>query len=419
MARNNANKHKRAARSKKPVIKALLLVLVGLLLAVPAVFVDTMIGYVPVVGYLFTLLLCRAYVALLQRSMFFDQKGVQGECLRGEKMAFKLDVANNSFLPAICIDAEFYISDLFGGERETTSQRVSLPPRSNKTFGFAVQFDHIGTYQVGIRSLRVGDPFGIFSFQKESQGLQQVTVQPRIVDIAGIEISTESNQEAKRSVVTTIDEGMDYATVREYRWGDPIKSIHWKLSARLTEGEYLTRLYETSCNPGVEIFLDFETPGYDAGSLMDVNDALIESGLSIEMWASQRSYESVLLFVDDHGQNKRFEGPLSSQSAQLVQMMPCIAPGGGAKFVDLLQSEAGAPWAQNNFIVCSSNVTDDLVNALVAIRSNRRMPIFIAIAPRFEDDEQLESIKGRLTQLALAGVPYTLLSSADELEGRG
>lgn len=419
MARFGKKKRAGARKGNMSAGKVVLLVLIGALLAVPAVFVDTMIGYLPVVAYVFTLIICRAYLAVLQRSLSFEQQGFGGECTRGEKLAFKLNIKNESVLPAVAIDAEFFISDLFGGERECVRQRVSLPPHSDKTFDFAVQFDHIGNYKVGIRSVHVADPFGIFKYVKQTGALQSVAVQPRVFEIPGIEISAESTQEAKRPVVTTIDEGMDYATVREYRWGDPIKSIHWKLSARLADGEYLTRLYETSCNPGIEVFLDLESADYSAEELMDVYDAVVESGFSIEHWASRRGYESVLLFADGQGQKRRYEGPLATQRAALVNVMPRIAPGSGALLIDLLQSEAGASWAQNNFIVCSSNITDGLVNALMSVRAQRRAPLLVAVVPHGLEGDGFDQVKQRLARLSAVNIPYALLSHADELEGRG
>ena len=399
--------------------KVLLLVLVGLLLAVPIPFVNTMAGYMPLLAYVFVLLISYVYLRLLRENIVFEQGGIGEGCLRGEKLAFKLTVENKSPLPAVSINALFFISDLFGGERESVRQRISLPPHSKKEFDFAVSFDHIGSYTVGIKQIEVTDPFGIFSHAKTNDELCRVFVQPRIFDVASIELSTEASQESKRTLTTTIDDGMDYCGVREYRWGDPIKSIHWKLSARVAEGDYFTRLYETSCNPGIEVFIDFDSLDYTAIQLMDVYDAVVESALSIEAWGGALGYETKLLFTDDAGQDMCCEGPLVGQHAELVRLMPRIEPGDGLKLIDLLCTEASSIYSQNNLIVCSACVTDELIGELISVQAQRKTPILFAVVPSDAEEDELAALRRKLARLSAADIAYTVFNTADELGGRG
>ena len=386
------------------------------MLAVPIPFVNTAIGYFPLIGFLIVLLLSWLYLRVLVAGLDFDQRGVGEGCTRGDFLKFEFVVSNRSILPAVSLGVLFFISDLFGGERESSRRSVGLPPRSSKTYDFAVRFDHIGTYGVGIREIDVSDPFGIFHKVQTFPELKSISVQPRIYDALDLEISTEASKESNRSVVTVIDDGMDYCGVREYRWGDPIKAIHWNLSSRIPEGEYFTRLYETSCNPGLAILVDCESPDFTAEQLMSAYDGIVEAALSIEKWASSNAYESELLFVDRTSRRRRFEGPLAGRFDDILRRLPRISRGDGATLLEMLHSEAASIYAQDNLIVCTSNVTDELVGEMMRVKAGHHSPALIAVLPDGVERELAAKVQARVSRLAGAGINVAVLSEASELE---
>lgn len=404
-------------RRLRTVLACLLL---GLALAVPVPFVNTAAGYTPLIAYLLVLLLSFAYLKLLVRGLSFETQGVDGGCYRGEQLTFRLVVRNAAPLPAVSISSLFYISDLFGAPGATTAKRLTLPPRSAKTFEFGVRFDHIGTYEVGMRSIEVTDPFGIFHHVKRNAHLHEVHVQPRIHNIAHLQVSTETALESKRSFRTVINDGMDYSGVREYRWGDPLKAIHWKLSAREVNAEYFTRLYETVTNPGIEIILDTDCPEeYGSVQLMHVYDALVEAALSIEDWGASHGFETLTAFADASGRTQRFEGPIGNNRPEVLARIPRIAAGSGRAALDLFTSEAMSIYAQSNLILCTSCINPELVGALLGAQANRRSPLLIAVVPPGLPEEEHDKVIAPLSRVGAAGIPYAVITSADELKEQG
>ena len=212
---------RRSAQRRRRVATIVVCILLGVLLAVPALFVNDAIGYAPIIAYLVVLLLSFAYVRILRRSLSFEELGVGTECTRGETVNLKLLLKNASILPAIRVQALFYMSDIFGGEGATDIHNITLGPRRERTFEFGIRFDHIGSYEVGIREVRVYDVFGIFSAVYDNDHLTEVNVQPRVFDIDDLPITKDAAVEAKKSFTSVINDGMDYSGVREYRWGDP------------------------------------------------------------------------------------------------------------------------------------------------------------------------------------------------------
>ena len=417
-ARGKAAPQRVRASRLRIAAKAAICVLLAAVLVVPAVFVNTAIGYVAAIAYLIVLLLSFAYVRILKRRLAFSAGGAIGEVERGSTASFSLTVSNRSFLPATRIRVMFFMSDLFGGEGAVDAHYLTLGPRRDKTFDFNVRFDHIGTYQVGIREVTVLDLIGVFSHTRVNDELTEVSVQPRLFDVGSLPLSKDAAVEAKKNFTTVINDGMDYSGVREYRWGDPIKAIHWKLSARMVEGEYYTRLYETNANPGLAIIADFDAPDYTVEELMGIYDAVVECAFSLERYADRNGFDAELVFRDKGKRQRRYFTPLAGRHREILRRMPQIfSPGTGRDALGLIRTELESAFAASNMIVCSSVISEELAQSLVAARVGKRAPLLFAIVPQTASDERRKEIMKLLRQMESAGVTYRIISSAQVLEG--
>src|SRR5262249_4592960 len=85
----------------------------------------------------------------------------------------------------------------------------------------------------GVR-LRAADPFGVFRVEREDEARSEVLVLPRARRVAGRSLlggarprsGVRGRRVAREPIVT------EAVAVREYRSGDPMRHVHWRLSAR-------------------------------------------------------------------------------------------------------------------------------------------------------------------------------------------
>ena len=404
--------------SHKPhtALKAVVCVAVGLAFTALALFVNTAIGYIPIIAYVFVLLASLVYVHILERGVAYEVNDGGGECMRGDASGFTLTVSNRSVLPAIRIEALFFLSDLFGGEGAVEQHDIALGPRRDKVYDFGIRFDHIGTYQVGVKRFAVSDLIGVFSSVHVNDNLATMRVQPRLFDVSDLPLSTDSALEAKKDFTTVLNDGMDYSSVREYQWGDPIKTIHWKLSSRMPEGEYLTRLYETNANPGIAIIADFDAPVYTVEELMGIYDAIVECSFSLERYAEQNGLDAELIFQDKYKMQRRFFTPLAQKRREILECMPKIySPGSGKEALALIRSELKSTFAQYNLAICTSVISKELVESLVAAKTGKRSLMLFAVVPETVGEDRKKEIVECLRPLAAAGVYYRMISNATAL----
>jgi len=129
---------------RRLMLKIAVLVFLLLVLVIPPIFINTVVGYLPLVFFVLLLLLSWLYLFALSKSLVFEEASTVSDCLRGSSTDFSIRLRNKGPLVFFCIEPHFFLSDLFGKEDSLASDRLSLSPFETYDFNFSVRFDHIG-----------------------------------------------------------------------------------------------------------------------------------------------------------------------------------------------------------------------------------------------------------------------------------
>ena len=401
----------------RAIVGRVLIVLLALIVcAVPVVFVNHPIGYLPLLALVLVILVSFVYLQILKRSISFSEESLLPSCERGTDIEFVLLFKNRSPLVFPRIEPYIYISDLFGGADVVTPTLMTLMPFEERDFRFQASFDHIGTYSAGVQKIIVNDLLGLFRHTIVNDSRHMVEVLPKLFDVSRVDLTTVSSEESQRAFQAQVSDDMDYAGVRDYEWGDPLKAIHWKLSASLPTSNYLTRLYETYNDPGITIIIDPTSPEYDNESLMFIYDSVVECALSVNEFARQRGLDSVLMFRGEHGQRVSTRVLGAREFHDLTSRLPRIKVKDGNEALRLLREEGNRMHARDNIAFCTPHVDDQIVSTLIEIKNRKRNPmLLLAVPPSLEADEVKEFIRP-LRRLDTANILYFVVSTAEQLE---
>lgn len=228
------------------------------------------------------------------------------ELYRLEDFSLQIEVENRGpfYFPAVQIEfnlplqAEYFVPSYMAAEDERSKKRfrralnrkvfrfyryphlayqhkistLILPQFSSNTQEVILTPKHKGTYLLGSDSVVLQDLFGFFylplpkagrRYKKTKESSTELTMHilpnpsqakpPMTGELMAPEQVLMSKQNLK--VSNEID---TLANVREYRPGDRVKQIHWKLSARL--GEFLSREFEDPRQGGILFLLDPKLP---------------------------------------------------------------------------------------------------------------------------------------------------------------
>jgi uncharacterized protein (DUF58 family) len=112
-----------------------------------------------------------------------------------------------------------------------------------------------GVYPLGPGVLSISDPFGWIQIQKRLPSKNLIKVYPAIRDF-GLQNRASGPVAAIRDVLSRAAQGesQDFLSAREYRIGDPLRRIHWGLSAH--RGFPVVREYTRNSLGNLTVFLD-------------------------------------------------------------------------------------------------------------------------------------------------------------------
>ncbi len=378
----------------------------------------TAVGWIPFIGAVTAIVLAFVYLQILKRSIKLLERSNVADCERDEAVAFKVRFANRCPLFFFRMEAHFFTADLYGNPVSHRATTMSLAPFEKYDMPFTTRFEHIGIYQAGLDRVVVYDFLRLFSFSIEGPKRQRIQVIPRLVPISNLQFSNDAVVETTKAVRSVLSDSMDYAAVREYAYGDPMKNVHWKLSAR-SEG-LMTKLFETYTNPGVAVLLDFYGPGQSATALMRMFDAVVESGFSIARYAQWRGMDSEVHYCDRSGGHVRRTSWRQTDLPDIVSEMPRFSadPRHAEDAIKLIEEQINSIYGQSNVVVCTADISARMVDVLVQARLRRRDPLLVAVVPRGLEGRERDEWLAPLARLDSEGVPYKVICEADELSGK-
>jgi uncharacterized protein (DUF58 family) len=383
--------------------------------AVFPVFVNDAVGYVPLGTCLFVLALSAVHLALSARALDCGQQVRYRECLRGEGDDVALTVRNASPFVLARVEPTFVVEGGPAGERREVRLRTALGPREERALRVGVGLDHVGSYEVGVARVEVFDLLGLFSRTVELDGRCRVRVLPNLYPLPGLPASEPVATDAPRGVRTVLSDDMDYAWSREYRLGDPMKTVHWKLSAR-TGGERLyTRLYEAHTNPATAVVVDFCADEKDPERRAALGDALVEASFSLLAHAHRRGVAATLTFCDARGAVRTVEKTDPDALDLLVDELPGVGARDGGRAAQLVAAACAGGEAPANLVLFACRLEPATVEALLRERSGRRgVRVVLAVPAGLPSDER-RALLAPAERLAAAGVACATVEDGSDV----
>ena len=231
-------------------------------------------------------------------------------------------VANDGILPVLRAQTEFVLvqedvdkdSATPAAIKEIKSDPFVIPPRSSKVVSTSGSFGHVGIFSLRSGGVRVYSLLGFFSRSGGARGEWRVRVVPNLYRLTqGIPKDRRISQ-SDLGIPDAPSDALDYDRVRDYRPGDPLKTIHWKIVAH-SQGELYTKLFETSTISGVTLLLDPYGPSAQSSleTAMHLYDTMLEGSFSLLEHARNTGFPCHLRFVNRKGLlvDGRWEGHAS------------------------------------------------------------------------------------------------------------
>lgn len=415
--KNNAVKSEQSARSRgvRPALRGLGIVFFLALCALPVPFIADPIAYVPPITYVLALLASYSSLHVAASHLFIDESTIDRNCSRGESVVLDVEICNRSFVPVPRLDLVFIIADKKGSPDVYSNVRASVGARQDLPLSFDATFAHLGMYECGIDHVVLYDFFGIFSKRVDVMHHDPVAVRPKKFDVGDPDLAHVSKQESMNLFRPIASDDQDYTGVREYRYGDSMKTVHWNLSGRDPQERLYTRLYEVYAEPGLAVIIDPYAPSYELEELRGTFDALIEAAASVSEAARAQGVDATVRYLDSYAQPASVHLASVSDVNNLVEtMLPVTCAAGDAssqEAVEMLETEARSNQGRGNVAFCTSRADERVIQALLSMKMRGRNPMLFFSVPRMLPDDERRELTAPLRRLGEAGIPWYVVDS--------
>lgn len=199
---------------------------------------------------------------------------------KGQAARVKLTIKNTGLLPYPLVRVRLGYENLLTGEGNAEDIFTSIGPRQTKEVEVFLKSRYCGTMRLTLAFFNAYDPFGIFGKKHLVEESSQVVVLPDTFHLE-VEVSEARAKDIDADEYSPYKPGSDMSetfAIREYKEGDSLKSIHWKLTSKMQSlmvkdpslpiKRSLLILMETSAREGEPV-------------LPEVRDALAEAAVSI------------------------------------------------------------------------------------------------------------------------------------------
>lgn len=246
-----------------------------------------------------------SYTFLTYRRFKFGQEINKHIVTKGTKLEFQFFLENTSLFFFPFIKIRFFSSAATGND--AVEDTYSLLPGISEKHMVELPCRYRGRYDVGIDKIEVRDLLGLISFNRPIPEPHYVIVYPSVIPLshfrtaeAHIEVETalgQNNRNSSNSVVSDI---------REYRYGDSMRKIHWKLSSKANR--LMVKNYEGASEASVTVLIDLTPSLLDPSSSIIYEDKLIEAAVAVVNYCTGKNTGVKVVYHVDHKVETRIMG---------------------------------------------------------------------------------------------------------------
>lgn len=178
---------------------------------------------------------------------------------KGESVEYEIKIINESPLPFPLVETVVTLPSDDAYICRDNLLRISLLPLGCHIIKRSVSFPLRGSYDIGVRSLRVCDLIGFFATEVRLELGRTVIVYPDNIVMSENTRRSETDLPTPVTRPFTISDQAEPADIREYVPGDPIKNIHWKLSAK--SDDLQVKNFSSNMDRNVYILCDLSFSG--------------------------------------------------------------------------------------------------------------------------------------------------------------
>ncbi|MFJ9816227.1 DUF58 domain-containing protein [Streptomyces sp. NPDC101151] len=212
----------------------------------------------------------------------------------GSEARVHLRIDNVSRLPTGLLMLQDRVPYVLGPRPRFVLDRVE--PGGRREVSYRVRSDLRGRYPLGPLQLRLTDPFGMCELTRSFSTFDTLTVIPRVEPLAPVRLTGEAKGYGDGRQRSLALAGEDDVIPRGYRYGDDLRRVHWRSTARY--GELMVRREEQPRRSRCTVLLDTRAIGYEGAGPDSAFEWAVSGTASVLVHMLERGF-TVRLLTDN------------------------------------------------------------------------------------------------------------------------
>lgn len=271
-----------------------------------------------------------------------------------------------------------------------------------------------GDYTLGIIGVEVGDPFGLFTFYTNLLNRSyykplRLSVAPRVIRLTSLPLPQIQAEGTTRQEFLPTEEPSSLSDIRQYHYGDPLKKIHWKVSAKL-QALYVKN-YETNTQPQILMFLEtFPFPS-EGIARYKVEDQMIECAVALIHFVLSKWLSLQLIIY--HMERQQLSGRNPGDFNRFFDYLAALPFNSPFRMDEILSMESHGFNKGQSVVLIVHDMSYQLFNRLCLLKQSNIHPLVFLI---YHSPELKEDTKRMIDELNRREIPCFPLHTDERID---
>ncbi|NMB95213.1 MAG: DUF58 domain-containing protein [Clostridiaceae bacterium] len=315
--------------------------------------------------------------------------------IKGDRINYIFTISNEDFLFYPYLHVTFFGSKTIFNE-QFKKINLSLLPHKEMTYTFELYCRYSGNYEIGVEKIEIGDFLGIFKFTYKVPFPLSIIVYPRIIVLERFRLKTDFTSESYSSSLNRHEETGILEDVRKYAYGDTLKKVHWKLSAKLNE--IMIKQFQSTTESSALIIPDFKKNDYTIEQNTVIEDKILESTIAVINYCLNNWIPISLICYSKETLEIKAGNP--TDFSDVYNNVSQIRFAHTLRISDIADVYVKNATAKSNLILCTADIDYSLYNVIYYASLSGFNTIVIYISP-----EEITGIKNEVAEAIISDIP--------------
>ncbi len=342
-----------------------------------------------------------AYILLIFLRFKFTQDTDKKFIMKGDRVNFLFSIHNEDlffypYMKVVFCGAETIFAQQF------QSKSLSILPFKRKTFSFELECKYRGSYEIGIKSVEIEDLLGIFKLRYNVSEPKYINVYPRIIHLDRFKLDNSFISESYYSLNNQYEDMSSISDIRKYSYGDSIKKVHWKLSAKMNE--IMVKNFQNTSETSAILILDLKSSKYSVEEKTIIEDKIVESIVSVIHFCLNNWIPVNLVYYKEKLVDIAAKNPLDFD--EIYKVMSKISFNEKIDLKDIMDVYFNTNINKTNVILFTSNLGYELYDEIYKLRFSGYDVSLVYVSPEEltgEKNPEADSILSFLPEIDVTG----------------